>query len=489
MSETYEKINVMIFGAGQTGIIANQIFATNTNLKYKVVAFLEDDKRKVGNVISGIRIFDAKSDFDMLVSKYQPKELILSVRDISFERKNEIIDACLKSEIRIRSVPPIKNWVHGELSLGQIREVNIEDLLERDAIKIGDEVVVELMKDKVIFVSGAAGSIGSELCRQLALYSPKALILVDQAESPLFEIEMELKDHYPGLDLRTYVADVTQKDRMEIILSDCTPEVIFHAAAYKHVPMMESNPSEAVRCNILGTRILADLAVKFGVRKFVMISTDKAVNPTNVMGCSKRIAEIYVQALGKFAEGKSGSTAFVTTRFGNVLGSNGSVIPVFTKQIRNGGPVKVTHPEITRFFMTIPEACRLVLEAAAMGQGSEIFIFDMGKPVKIYDLAKKMIRLSNLEQGKDIEIVFTGLRAGEKLHEELLNDRENTIPTHHQKILKARTKEYSYTQIASMVGLFEDLLSDKNEIKLVALMKEIVPEFKSKVSQYEALDH
>jgi FlaA1/EpsC-like NDP-sugar epimerase len=339
----------------------------------------------------------------------------------------------------------------------------------------------------VICITGAAGSIGSELARQLMTYSPRKLILIDQAESPLYEIERELRSvgHF---DVSAYVADISHEQRMNRIFGEISPEIVFHAGAYKHVPMMESNPSEAIVTNILGTKLLADISAACGVRKFVMISTDKAVNPTSVMGCSKRIAEIYVQSLNDHCRKIGGKTQFVTTRFGNVLGSNGSVIPTFRKQIQAGGPVTVTHPEITRYFMTIPEACRLVLEAGTMGHGGEIFIFDMGKPIRIVDLAKKMIRLSGFEPEKDIEIVFTGLREGEKLYEELLNNREDTMQTHHQKILKAKVREYDYTYIQNMIELFSDLIGDRNELKMVALMKEIVPEFKSNYSRYEVLD-
>jgi FlaA1/EpsC-like NDP-sugar epimerase len=314
------------------------------------------------------------------------------------------------------------------------------------------------------------------------------LVLIDQAESPLHDVERELKPNAHNVDVTVFVADIANEARMNTIFSDIKPDIVFHAAAYKHVPMMESNPSEAIVTNILGTKVLADLSSAHHVRKFVMVSTDKAVNPTSVMGCSKRIAEIYVQSFNKHNRIAGGKTQFVTTRFGNVLGSNGSVIPTFRKQIQSGGPVTVTHPEITRYFMTIPEACRLVLEAGTMGQGGEIFIFDMGKPVRMVDLAKKMIRLSGFEPHKDIEIVFTGLREGEKLHEELLNSEEDTMATHHEKILKAKVKEYDYIYIQSMIDLFTELVNDRNELKMVALMKEIVPEYKSNYSRYEILD-
>jgi FlaA1/EpsC-like NDP-sugar epimerase len=334
--------------------------------------------------------------------------------------------------------------------------------------------------NKRICVTGAAGSIGGELARQLIQYHPQSLILIDQAETPLYELECELRDLNLNVKLQFFVADITNQLRMENLLKSTHPQIIFHAAAYKHVPVMESNPSEAIFTNVFGTRIIADLAVAINAEKFVMVSTDKAVNPSSVMGCSKRIAEIYVQSFSNKLSGESlHHTQFITTRFGNVLGSNGSVIPTFRKQIAEGGPVTVTHPEITRYFMTIPEACRLVLEAGAMGKGGEIYIFDMGQPIRIVELAKKMIRLSGFEPGKDIEIVYTGLRDGEKLYEELLNNEEDTIPTHHPKILKARVREYDYPYVVSMIELFEELINDRNEIKILALMKEIVPEYKS----------
>jgi FlaA1/EpsC-like NDP-sugar epimerase len=383
----------------------------------------------------------------------------------------------------------VQHWVKGELSLNQIKEIHIEDLLEREAIRLDNRVIQNEIKGKKIMITGAAGSIGSELVRQVIHYGPKFIVLVDQAESPLFEIDNEAKNLGFSTPVISYVADITSHERMKAIFEDHRPDMIFHAAAYKHVPMMENNPSEAVECNILGTKILADLAVEHEAQKFVMISTDKAVNPTNVMGCSKRIAEIYVQSLNnhlkKFALAR---TSFVTTRFGNVLGSNGSVIPLFKKQIEKGGPITVTHPEITRYFMTIPEACQLVLEAGVMGKGGEVFVFDMGQSVKIHDLAKKMILLSGMTPGKEIDIVFTGLREGEKLYEELLNDHENTIPTHHNKIMIGMVKEYPYTEINSFVELFNDLVVDRNELKMVALMKELVPEFRSNYSRFEVLD-
>lgn len=488
-SESRDRINVMVFGAGQSGMIASQIIESGAGRKYKVVAFVEDDSNKQGKEINGIKIYDAKLRFNELVEQFSVKELIIAIRDLPLERKNEIVDMCLQHDIKVKTVPPIEQWVHGELSWGQIKEVNIEDLLGREAISISNDFLFDSLVKKRVCVTGAAGSIGSELCRQILANSPESIILVDQSESALYDVEMELKALKKATVVHTFIADIANQSRLKTIFQQSKPHYVFHAAAYKHVPMMESNPAEAIVTNILGTKVLADLSVEFGVEKFVMVSTDKAVNPTSVMGCSKRVAEIYVQSFdGHLKSGGNSRTSFITTRFGNVLGSNGSVIPTFKKQIQSGGPVTVTHPDITRFFMTISEASRLVLEAGIMGRGGEIFIFDMGKPIKIVDLARKMIKLSGLEPGKDIDIAYIGLRDGEKLYEELLNNNENTIPTHHTKILKAKVQEYDYAFVQSMVSLFEDLVNDKNELKMVALMKEIVPEFKSNYSRFEVLD-
>jgi FlaA1/EpsC-like NDP-sugar epimerase len=482
------KASVAIFGAASLGLITRNILETDTSSRYKVVAFFEDDVTKTGKVINGIRIYDAMEMAEQ-INKLDLTEIIIAIKDLSPERKSEIAEICIQKKVKLRIVPPADKWVKGEFTVKQLKNVNIEDLLGRESIKLEEEELFAELNNKRICITGAAGSIGSELARQVINYHPRSIILIDQAESPLHDIELELKASNPEVKLIVFVADITHEPRIRKILADFRPQIVFHAAAYKHVPMMESNPSEAVVTNILGTKLLADLSAELEVDRFVMISTDKAVNPSNVMGCSKRIAEIYVQSLqGQLNQRNNRHTHFVTTRFGNVLGSNGSVIPTFRKQIENGGPVTVTHPEITRFFMTIPEACRLVLEAGIMGRGGEIFLFDMGKPVRIYDLAKRMIQLSGFEPGKDIEIVFTGLREGEKLFEELLNDKENTIPTHHEKILKARVREYDYTYIDSMVSLFQELIHDKNELKMVALMKEIVPEFRSTYSRYEMLD-
>lgn len=478
------QARVMIFGAGQTGIITRHVLESTPRMK--VVGFLEDAPDKIGKVLDGITIFDSsKEELPRLLADYSVDEVIFTATSISFDRKNEVVDACVRRQVKVRTVPPVEKWVRGELSISQIKELNIEELLGRESIKIKNGNIESDLRGKRVLITGAAGSIGSELFRQVALANPSSIVLIDQAESPLYELERESRSISTGSRLYWYLCDINDAGRMRAIFQEHRPSIVYHAAAYKHVPMMENNPSEAIRCNILGTKTVADLAVEFGVGKFVMISTDKAVNPTNVMGCSKRIAEIYVQSYNDYLEGR---TAFVTTRFGNVLGSNGSVIPLFKKQIKEGGPITVTHPEITRYFMTIPEACQLVLEAGTMGKGGEIFIFDMGKSIKILDLAEKMIWLSGLVPGKDIDIVFTGLREGEKLYEELLNNHENTIATHHQKIMIAKVKKYSYEEINRYVDLFNDLLYDPNELKSVALMKELVPEYKSNYSRYEVLD-
>lgn len=485
---SFRNANVLIYGAGQTGIITKHVI--DSSRTSRVVGFIDNDRNKVGKVLNGSRIYTA--DADTLISLFMNfgvDELVITIKNSSRSKKDEIVDLCLRNHIKVRVVPPVEKWVKGELSLQQIKEINIEDLLERDSIKLDDLNLRRVLSGKRICITGAAGSIGSELVRQVSHYMPAGLVLIDQAESALFEIDGQTRAAGLPFAVHSYVADITNADRIRLIFQEQRPDIVFHAAAYKHVPLMERNPTEAINCNILGTKILADIAVEFSVDKFVMVSTDKAVNPTSIMGCSKRIAEIYVQSLNNhLARTREIHTSFVTTRFGNVLGSNGSVIPVFKRQIAQGGPVTVTHPEMTRYFMTIPEACQLVLEAGAMGNGGEIFIFDMGQLVKIHDLAKRMILLSGLEPGKDIDIVFTGMREGEKLYEELLNRSENTTKTHHEKIMIAKVQQYPYQEINSYIELFYDLVNDRNELKMVALMKELVPEFKSNYSRYEVLD-
>jgi FlaA1/EpsC-like NDP-sugar epimerase len=389
----------------------------------------------------------------------------------------------LEKGIKVMNVPPVRRWLNGELSFKQIKKVNVIDLLEREIIDIHRETIEKELMGKRVLVTGAAGSIGSEIVRQVLQFKPAQLILLDQAESPLYELERELRDVYQYSGFEVVVGDIRNKARMLNVFTTFRPEYIFHAAAYKHVPLMESNPSEALLTNVKGTKILADLSVEFNALKFVMVSTDKAVKPTNVMGASKRIAEIYVQALNRIS-----ATKFITTRFGNVLGSNGSVIPIFARQIERGGPVTVTHPDVTRFFMTIPEACLLVLEAGTYGQGGEIFLFDMGKSVKIKDLVEKMIKLSGLTLNKDITIKYTGLRPGEKLYEELLNDKENTVETHHKRIMKALVQEFDFKLVEQEINEMIPFFETQNNEEIVKRMKLLVPEYKSKNSVFEQLD-
>ncbi|MFQ5335090.1 MAG: polysaccharide biosynthesis protein, partial [Flavobacteriales bacterium] len=414
------KKGVIIYGAGVAGVTTKRSIERDAGSKLKVVAFIDDSKGKRGKKVENVPIY-SPAEMEKLVQKYAPSNLIISTRHIRQDRKRAIIEQCLRLNLNVLNVPPVKDWINGELSFKQIKRVRIEDLLGRDVIELDSDKIEDDLKNKCILITGAAGSIGSELARQLSGFNVRKLVLFDIAESALYELQGELQINSMQIPFEIVIGDVRRKERMENVFKTFKPDIVFHAAAYKHVPMMEANPSEGVLTNVDGTRITADLSIAHKVEKFVFISTDKAVNPTSVMGATKRIAEMYVQSLNGECE-----VQFITTRFGNVLGSNGSVIPLFRKQIEKGGPVMVTHPEITRFFMTIPEACQLVLQAATMGKGGEIFVFDMGEAVKIVDLAEKMIKLSGLESGRDIQIVFTGLRPGEKLYEEVLADKENT---------------------------------------------------------------
>ncbi len=477
-----EKINVLIYGAGEAGMITKRTLDRDAAIKYKVVGFIDDDEKKKGRSLEGVFIY-TKDELVKLISENDIELLIISIQQISSTRKNEITDVCLQNNVRVLNVPPAKKWINGELSFNQIRSLNIEDLLEREAIQLNHEQINSQLKNKVILITGAAGSIGSELARQCTKFSPKKIYLLDQAESPLHELELEFSDAFKDIAFETIMGDVRNYERLANVFNTFKPEIVFHAAAYKHVPMMENNPSESILTNVLGTKNMADLATLHNAQRFVFVSTDKAVNPTNVMGASKRIAEIYIQSLGKKSK-----TKFITTRFGNVLGSNGSVIPRFKKQIENGGPVTITHPDITRFFMTIPEASQLVIEAASMGSGGEIFVFDMGKSVKILDLAKKMISLSGLKEGRDIKIEFTGLRPGEKLYEELLADNENSLPTHHSQILIGKVREYDYNDVKKIIEELIVSFNSQNNENIVQRMKELVPEFKSNNSVFERLD-
>lgn len=481
-SITKEKRSVIIFGAGEAGMITKRTLERDAGTKYKVLAFIDDDKKKQGKILEGSKIYSIDKLNELLQSD-DVAHLIISVQYLLPAKKQQIVDICLNYSTKVLTVPPPTDWINGELSFKQIKKVRIEELLGRDPISLDKANIDSQLRGKTILVTGAAGSIGSEIVRQLIPFQPKKIILLDQAESPLHEMEMELFDKYKKQLYEVVIGDIRNRERMENVFRSFQPQLVFHAAAYKHVPMMENNPSESILTNVLGTKNLADLSAEYKVEKFVMISTDKAVNPTNVMGASKRIAEIYTQCLGK----QSG-TKFITTRFGNVLGSNGSVIPRFRQQIENGGPVTITHPDITRYFMTIPEACQLVLEAGAMGKGNEIFIFDMGQSIKIVDLAKKMIKLSGLELNKDISIVFTGLRPGEKLYEELLADQENTLPTHHKQIMIAKVKGYDFKEINATINELISLFDRQDNGSIVKKMKELVPEFKSNNSVFESLD-
>ena len=481
IKDTGIQESVIIYGAGVSGLITKRTLEKDTRNNQIAAAFIDDNEKLQGTRIEGIKVYSTRQ-LSKLQSELQAKTLIVAIQLPDVAKMQEVIDEAISLKLTIQKVPNPKSWINGEFSSKQLKKIRIEDLLGRDTIHLKNNEISTEISSATILVSGAAGSIGSGLVRQMAHFHPKKIILLDQAESPLFDLQFELNQHFSDFRFELVMGDICNEQRMHKLFHTFKPDIVFHAAAYKHVPMMELNPAEAAQTNVKGTKILADLSLEFGVKKFIMISTDKAVNPTNVMGASKRIAEIYVQKMNE-----KGITQFITTRFGNVLGSNGSVIPLFQKQIENGGPVTVTDERITRYFMTIPEACQLVLEAATMGKGGEIFVFEMGKSVKIADLAKKMIQLSGLELGKDIEVAFTGLRPGEKLHEELLANEENTMPTHHQKILIAKTRLESDEQLAAIQTLIDLSVQQENEA-IVRQMKKIVPEFISNNSEYQKLD-
>ncbi len=479
------KKNVVIFGAGEAGVATKRVLEHDTQNNISLLAFIDDDRKKNKKVLDGIPIINF-SELHHLVQTQEVDELVIASFTITPQRKNEIVDFCLDHDIKVLNVPAYSKWTEGKFNTKQLQNIKIEDLLERDPIVINNQQIRSQIKGKRVLVTGAAGSIGSEIVRQLIAYAPELIVLCDQAETPLHSLELELQEKKHHVNCVPFLADITNEQRMEDLFNQFKPHYVYHAAAYKHVPMMELCPSEAVKNNVLGTRLMADLAVKHYVDRFVMVSTDKAVNPTNVMGASKRLAEIYVQGLSKEI---ANATKFITTRFGNVLGSNGSVINRFKQQIENGGPVTVTHPNITRYFMTIPEACQLVLEAGSMGNGGEIFVFDMGQPVTIADLAKKMIRLYGYIPNIDIDITYSGLRPGEKLYEELLNDAENTLNTYHEKIMIAKVREVAMQDIEAKFNQFKNLVhSAENETEMVALMKALVPEFISNNSVFEQLD-
>lgn len=477
-------VRTLIYGSDRNAVLVKQALEANREVNYVVVGFIDTNRKRLYSYMEQKKVYHFKELPEL--KKYKKIDQLVIVHENLDERsKKVVIERAIRLGIKIITVPPTSEWLSGTLDKKQMHKLKIEDLLQRKPIKIDQSKVKDDLCGKRVLITGAAGSIGSEIVRQVMGYNPALLILCDNAESPLHSIQLEIEEKFPDGNIEVVISDVRDERRMEKLFKTCLPQVVYHAAAYKHVPLMENNPFEAVGVNVGGTKHVADLAVKYKTEKFVMVSTDKAVNPTNVMGASKRLAEIYIQSLNEHPEN---STRFITTRFGNVLGSNGSVIPRFRSQIEKGGPITVTHPEITRYFMTIPEAVQLVLEAGTMGQGGEIFVFDMGKPVKIIDMAKKMIQLAGFEEGKDIKIVFSGLRPGEKLYEELLATAELTLPTHHEKISIAKVRVYPYEDAnKSICDLIAVTKSKKNE-EIVRKMKEIVPEFLSKNSIYEQLD-
>ncbi len=476
------KKNVIICGSDEYGMMAKHALDNAVDASYNILAFVDMNDKKAGKVLEGVKIYKSQA-LAYLLKRYNVDKVVIAKKLLAQDKKRKLIETCLKYNVNVLEVPQFESWINGELNIRHIKNIKIEDLLDRGVIELDDNALRKQLLNKTILVTGAAGSIGSEIVRQLTRFKPARIILFDEAESPLYDIQLELSEKFRFNDYVIEMGDVREYQRVEKVFLKYKPDIVYHAAAYKHVPMVELLPLEGIKTNVFGTKNVADLAVKYGVDKFVMISTDKAVNPTNVMGCTKRIAEIYIQSLNSKSE-----TSFITTRFGNVLGSNGSVIPRFTKQIEAGGPVTVTHPDITRFFMTIPEACQLVLQAGALGEGGEIFVFDMGESVKIVDLARKMIKLSGFEVGKDIHIVFTGLRPGEKLYEEVLNVKETTLPTPHKRIKRAKVREYDFEEIKCEMQELSEIMKEGNTFEVVRKMKLIVPEFKSKNSVYEEID-
>ncbi|WP_299229351.1 nucleoside-diphosphate sugar epimerase/dehydratase [uncultured Psychroserpens sp.] len=482
MQEFKTRKRVMIYGAGSSGMLTYDAITNDPKNSHEIVGFIDDNERKVGKKINTLYVYNLEKITSELIQKQSIEEVVISIQNIEPSRLLQISSHLFELGLKVKIVPPVQTWIDGDLSVGQIKEVNIEDLLGREPILITNPALIHEYENQIIFITGAAGSIGSEIARKATNYAYKKLILIDTAESALYEVQQEFKQKEVK-NFIAIVADVRDNKRMESLFNTYRPKIVFHAAAYKHVPLMENNPYEAVSVNISGTRNIANLSVKHGVNKFVLISTDKAVNPTNVMGATKRIAELYVNCL----QGK-GQTKFITTRFGNVLGSNGSVIPLFKKQIDTGGPLTVTHEDITRYFMTISEACQLVLEAATMGNGGEIFVFDMGESVKILDLAKNMIILSGLRYPEDIDIKITGLRPGEKIYEELLADGEQTKPTYHEKIMIAKTKAINVSEISEKITNLCMVNSKVQNLEIVSHIKQILPEYISNNSKFEVLD-
>jgi len=482
ISDYKTNTNIIIYGAGDSGFITHSALVKDTSHNFNVIGFIDDNPSKVGKTIDGVMIYPSDVLTREFILKNRLKEVIVSIQNIRASRLMQITDDLIAHNVQVKIVPSVDKWIDGELNIGQIKQVKIEDLLERAPIEIDNPLVKCDLRNKVILVTGAAGSIGSEIARQISRCNVKHLILIDQAESPLYDLQQEFVQSGQN-SFTSEVADVRDEKRMQQLFTDYKPQMIFHAAAYKHVPLMEESPYEAIRVNVCGTKLLADLSVAYGVEKFVMVSTDKAVNPTNVMGTTKRVAEIYISCLEEL-----GKTKFITTRFGNVLGSNGSVIPLFKKQIEAGGPITVTHKDITRFFMTISEACQLVLEAGVMGKGGEIYVFDMGESVKIYDVAIKMIQLSGLNFPEDIDIKISGLRPGEKLYEELLANDENTIPTYHDKIMIAKVSHMNQQEVKMKIEEICRINKEADNFKVVSLLKDLVPEYVSNNSVYEKLD-
>jgi FlaA1/EpsC-like NDP-sugar epimerase len=490
------KKKVIVFDTSADGLHIKKVMNSLPNGDMQVVAFLDDSFSTAGKLLEGIPIYSTQESSIAKLRGEGVELLILASKHIEKGKLNDLVDSCLAHGIRIQQVPAMRDWLNGRLDTQQLQNINIEDLLEREVIKIHNEAIYSELKGKKILVTGAAGSIGSELVRQLLSYRPSLIIMCDKAETPMHDFMLEVAEKYKNSNVKAYLGDICDRQRMEHLFEVYNPQIVFHAAAYKHVPLMEDNPSIAVLNNVYGTKSLAELAVANDVEKFVMISTDKAVNPTNVMGASKRIAEIFTQSYFRHltrdvvkGDNSHGVTKFVTTRFGNVLGSNGSVIPRFKKQLEKGGPITVTHPDITRYFMTIPEACLLVIEAGVMGQGGEIFIFDMGKPVKIADLARKVIKLSGKEPDTDIRIIYTGLRPGEKLYEELLNNAENTRPTYHEKIMIADVRQYDFDIVEKRITKLIASARQHYTLETVFLMKELVPEFMSNNPTYEKVNN
>ena len=480
--EKVASSNVIIIGAGQLGAMTRNVIRQDNNSGYNILAILDDNEDLNKKSLDGIPIFKPE-DLPSLLQDEPIDKAIFAIQEIGSKRKNEIVDLCLEHQVQVLQVPYKSSWISDDFQIEQLKEIQIEDLLDRPVIALDKDNVQRQFKDKTVMITGGAGSIGSEIIRQVIKYAPKQIIIVDQAETPLVNIELECREEFGYQSIISVITDVNDTPRLHQVFEKHRPHIIFHAAAYKHVPIMEAYPREALQVNVSGTKTMAMLAEAYDVEKFVMVSTDKAVNPTNVMGASKRIAEIFIQSFNS-----TSSTNFITTRFGNVLGSNGSVVPRFKKQIAKGGPITVTHKDITRYFMTIPEASQLVLEAGAMGEGGEIFLFDMGEPVRIADLAVKMVQLSGLKPDEDIEVQFTGLRPGEKLYEELLSTKENSIETHHPKITKAKVREYEFVKVEKEISALISSLDEEDDMQLVARMKQLVPEYQSSNSVFNDLD-